>query len=866
MSKFTEAERDADDFAKLVNENTTVETRYGQQPKKSWLYMQNEFNDFLGESRGRGAYYVVGSFESGFTYTDINQTGTYNNNGTIEYYVYTGGLDSLPYTVSAGTNPVEDDNYARVNYNQASQVNTDNGSTVQDFIDDTDTHGVELWKSFSNTSDLIASIDIESGTARTLGFHSSGDGGSCEYVISATPGDFSLSLSNGKYANPINIKSPKQVGWTESGGESNYNIIAEYVNSGYAASNYDTLYSLRYFTSQWIAGNSFPIAFYGDSTTDGATTTGHVANVIAGNNPSNWSAAITITEDENAYPKELERQLKLLIGSGNPVRCYNAGFDSHSLRTGSGQYNEFGNKAFHRVFFGYPALNNVDYSDVKGIVLSWGTSDSINLDDVNTILDSYEWKMELLIIECFERGIQPFIADPVYTNQRRGDLVSGRDNDESVSIIEQVNERLRKKYNIEKLSIRSAIETYAEGAFPADAPTTSYGAKGDFDVITPLPDGVHPNDKGHRMIASSYASIMHPLIASFKGDETYKITAGSFYPFTAPSLGDVNLWATVLNTDIVTRSTYFWRFPTLTAGNEFLYRVFAYCEKPMDLTYDMLSVGVTSRTPDNFPKIYIHNQVESTSKQKAVHTDYTSSVLCSGSHLLIGRLDVGLNVIEVISAAAPIDSSKMGFLRVEPHYDKNKLDFDYLGQSNTQFRNVYSNVEWLQTQTKRLWSNKVMSRDNYAFSAQGTQDRRVKFKANTLHQRDILLNASRKFRDFDTFDLIRVSGTSVEVYKVESDIDGVETESLVASAVSSVDFSTIQDGVFILNIQPTGSGITLYIQHMSNTNAALDVIVGPIDMNSSLAMSNGGYGFGIQKKLSDSAPIYVTDITDEFEH
>lgn len=68
---------------------------------------------------GRGAYYVVGSFEAGFTYTDINQVGTF---GGTDYYIYTGGLTNLSHPVPAGTNPTLSSDYAQVFYGEIDNV------------------------------------------------------------------------------------------------------------------------------------------------------------------------------------------------------------------------------------------------------------------------------------------------------------------------------------------------------------------------------------------------------------------------------------------------------------------------------------------------------------------------------------------------------------------------------------------------------------------------------------------------------------------------------------------------------------------------------------------------------------------------
>lgn len=68
---------------------------------------------------GRGAYYPVGSFEAGFTYTDINQVGTF---GGTDYYIYTGGLTNLPHNVTAGTNPTLSSDYAQVFFGEINNV------------------------------------------------------------------------------------------------------------------------------------------------------------------------------------------------------------------------------------------------------------------------------------------------------------------------------------------------------------------------------------------------------------------------------------------------------------------------------------------------------------------------------------------------------------------------------------------------------------------------------------------------------------------------------------------------------------------------------------------------------------------------
>lgn len=60
---FENLEKDAGDFGELVNGNGLIETRYGENPKKSWSYLQGEIEDKLNSINGLFVTpYVVPSF------------------------------------------------------------------------------------------------------------------------------------------------------------------------------------------------------------------------------------------------------------------------------------------------------------------------------------------------------------------------------------------------------------------------------------------------------------------------------------------------------------------------------------------------------------------------------------------------------------------------------------------------------------------------------------------------------------------------------------------------------------------------------------------------------------------------------------
>lgn len=128
-------------------------------------------NSIIDAVAGRGAYYPVGSFEAGFTYTDINQVGTFGTAPNITYYVYTGGKTNLPHPVTAGTDPTASPLYEKVTYNEAASIANANGGSAQNRFDLDDLDTVSDMLAYDYTG-LPEDTPVKWG-----GYYSKGDGG-----------------------------------------------------------------------------------------------------------------------------------------------------------------------------------------------------------------------------------------------------------------------------------------------------------------------------------------------------------------------------------------------------------------------------------------------------------------------------------------------------------------------------------------------------------------------------------------------------------------------------------------------------------------------------------------------------------------
>ena len=790
----------------------------------------------------------IGDFTAGCTVTERNQGVLYETDGTV--YVWLGALPKVvpPASSPATTGGVSPSGWLDIG---------DASAYSRIKIDLADKSGSTIIGEVSTAIELQALNAIEFSRVRTLGYYTNGDDGGAEYEVSSTFGFGGLTLPNGLFANPVNLTSPRQIGWTTTGGQANYDLMAAFVNAGKASpGRYKTLLTLHRIYAEWLAGRGCPIAFYGDSTTDGATTTGHAASVANG---LTWSSTVTINASPNSYPNVL----KTWCAKNAPAaKIYNAGFDSTSLRDDTGSYgDEFGNKFFHRVFFGYPTYNNVDFRDVKAIALSWGTSDSINLNDVNTIISSYEWKMELLIVECFERGIQPIINHPVLNTQRRGSLVNGRDNDESISIVQSINERLAKKYNLEVISLHDALYNYVND---------NDGRDGDYLKVLAV-DGVHPNDMGHRQIAGWMYSRINPLVKTVSHGEKFVVSACSPYEYTVPALNGTSIWLAYDRTQLISDQSYFHRFTPASAG-EFFIRFYVYCEQPCDLSYSGLMDNNSIVTDFNkVPKVSVKNVASDITRVSELWSDYQAvyTTLTTTSSQLLGRLEVGLNEVEVVapSVLGLRASFDFGAFIIKPRSRRGVTKEFLSGSGNNVFRaevsSLFGEIMYLSSAVSGvIWCDAKFEDSSYYTGRVGTENT-ITFKASYLKNRSVYWAANRRYKEFDSYNKLSISGTTVVLSVVFPNSSGTPVENIIATMTSSYDFTAISpyETISIVVSNKADGSIEFYLRKLNKTTAVFDVLCSTTMAAASTSrIFQHGYSFGASKSVVDGIYMHITDI------
>ena len=414
-----------------------------------------------------------------------------------------------------------------------------------------------------------------------------------------------------------------------------------YIDAGYEAEQFSTFSTLKQAFAEWYAGRSFPIGFYSDSTTDGATTVDHVSST-----GSTTPFGVTINESPNAYPAKIEEYVKAISKSSSPVRCYNGGFDSQSYLNG------FGLRQWYNTWFRGLDGSNVDWSDVKMIVLGFGTSDSINLDDPGSVLDTYTHQIESTIIDCLLRGIQPVLQGPVWTTQEVGSTLSYRHAKESLILIEQTQQKLARKYNLEWISMRKPME---------EAVKNFAGLK--YSDMISATDMVHPSDMGHRVYASWFVKEQCDYVARIPdGSKFAHIVPGDYSYITTYEeiISPVSKGGLILKrqTSVVSDSEFYYAWEAADGNQkdpeEFLIRIALWVDRPTALYINTGRGATTTNRKLNFVnKTYGTNSI-----MEVVSDTYSvadPSMRSYNHKELITFLPYGLTVLNVFAGNSTDD-------------------------------------------------------------------------------------------------------------------------------------------------------------------------------------------------------------------
>jgi hypothetical protein len=249
--------------------------------------------------------------------------------------------------------------------------------------------------------------------------------------------------------------------------------------------NYSRIYNLSDALTHWENGEKFPVAFMGDSTTDGATTTGNVNNTT--------STIGTDHIEPNAYPYLLEQKLKAYTGNSN-LRIYNAGFSGWNTKTAVTYFSQI---------FGTSSA----YADVKMIGFVYGINDRILTQE------EIEANLKSMCIACYQKGIQPFIVTPQIILQGAAEFKGTvHTANKLVRDICRLLRNFADKYNLELIDMNKA--------------TTNFITNAEMTIDSILPDTLHFGDEGHKFEAGF-------LFSKFLG-ETIEVTNDTYVSVTNP--------------------------------------------------------------------------------------------------------------------------------------------------------------------------------------------------------------------------------------------------------------------------------------------------------------------------------------------
>ena len=259
----------------------------------------------------------------------------------------------------------------------------------------------------------------------------------------------------------------------------------------------NVLYTLNQAWVSWQNNEKFPIGFLGDSTTDGASTTGWIGHEVIDN--ENGGIGKIDYVHEKAYPYILEQLIKKETGSTNP-RIYNIGYSGTNLT------------------WLIPKLDRIFgsvYSDVKMVGLVHGINDRVDKPNMTEVEYEKTFRENLIcVIEfLYNKGIQPFMVTTqatlecgVGTNFQSYPL---RTSEAINSIANKVKKELAKEYGLEIIDMNSFGENILTNS--------------QYSLKSICNDRLHFGDLGHSLEAQYLFSQVCPRTIQIKDSIQNKI-------------------------------------------------------------------------------------------------------------------------------------------------------------------------------------------------------------------------------------------------------------------------------------------------------------------------------------------------------
>ncbi len=270
-------------------------------------------------------------------------------------------------------------------------------------------------------------------------------------------------------------------------------------------------YSLIDATLAWMRGEKFPVAFWGDSTTDGVGTTGWSAtdnsheskdNEAGGRGKADW-------QHPYSYPYILEQMLRSELGN-NILRIYNAGWGGASL------YVSTSISPIKDTIFGYA------YSDVKMVGIAMGLNDRVFVSTDYEYYETFKKNLKQACNVLLSMNVTPFMVS-YNTFTQAGNNGDNTYNTVYQNYVQQLANKAKKEvaelYGLEYVDMNEFGSLILRCSnYPMGGPNSSIG----------ITENLHFKDLGHKLEAGFLFTKFIPWV--LKTESANKVYLGLSNP------------------------------------------------------------------------------------------------------------------------------------------------------------------------------------------------------------------------------------------------------------------------------------------------------------------------------------------------